>query len=326
MNPIAQDGAIGNDVPDEDQNRQLTPRELAMEAISQKNRANLEAELGVKLSESDEDTQLAEQLAEPEPVPAPVPVVQKFKANINGVEEEVDTDTLVRSYQKNRAADQRLEQATQLLREAEQQAAELREQAKAPTPAAAPVTTPDELRTQAADLLDKMYDGDKEAATDAFLSLLAQAKGGDQPTPTPTQAVVDEDALAAKVLDRMSVQTAFDKIKTDYPELITDPDLEQLTALKITRAVQAGIPRAEAMLSAANEVYKTLGKEPAGRQPDPVPPPASTRMENKKRLDNVPVASASAIPPEAPKEGNPSSVIAEMASRRLGQSLPQRAN
>lgn len=327
MTTNTQSDAISNDVPGDEEERQLTPRELAMEAISRKHIASLEQELGHSLSSTDSDDQLDDQLAEPAPEPAPEPVVTKVKVKVEGLEEEVDQDTLVRTYQKNRAADRRLEEATTLLREAEAQAAQIKAQAAQPV-AAQPVEnkTPDELRAKASDLLDKMFDGDKESAAEALVTLLADARGGDQPTPAPVQAV-DEDSVAARVEERMAVNAAFKTITTDYPDLINDPDLELLTATKINRAVAAGTPRHQAMLDAADEVYKLTGRQPAGRQPDPVPDNSKNRRhDNKERLDKVPVASASATAPSAPMEGSPSSVIAEMAQRRLGQSLPRPAS
>lgn len=322
--------AISNDVSDIEENRQLTPRELAMEAISKKHITNLEAELGISLTTAPADEQIAEQLAEPtlvapEPVVPVAPVVPTYKVKVEGVEQEVDADTLVRAYQKNAAADRRLEQATALLREAEERA---QQAAAAPAQTPAPAgKTPEELRAEAANLLDKMFDGDKDAAADALVGMLANARGGDQPTPAPVQAPIDENALAAKVIEQMAVTSAFNQLKTDYPDVISDPDLEELTAMKINRAIAQGTPRATAMIEAAAEVYKIVGKTPAGRQPDPVPTPTNTRQANKERLDNLPIASATAVSPEAPDEvKNPSSVIAELASRRLGQSLPRPAS
>lgn len=298
------------------ESRPLTPREEAMEAIASSRTAKIEEETGVSLTAKPEEPvidQVTEQLADPEP--APVPEVQKVKVKVDGVEQEVDVDTLVRTYQKNSAADRRLEEATRLLREAEERAA-----AQAANPGKTQGVgeqTPDDLRQEAAQIIDKMYDGDKDAAADALIHLLAKAKGGDQPTQAPVE--LDEGAITDRVLARMAVNTAFETIKSDYPDIISDPDLEVLTAMKIDRAVAQGTPRAQAMLDAAAEVYKTLGKEPAGRQKAVQP---SSRQDNKARLDNIPAASATATPSEPPQENpSPSSVIAEMARKRLGQSL-----
>lgn len=300
-----------SDVTEEVQERPMTPREEAMAAISAVRTANVEEETGVSFSEKVAD-QVAEQLADPEPEAAPE--VQKIKVKVDGVEQEVDVDTLVRTFQKNSAADRRLEEATRLLREAEERAT----QVEAAPEQQAVGKTPDDLRAEASQIIDKMYDGDKDAAADALVQLMSKARGGDQPTPVQA-APVDEGEITDRVLARMAVNAAFEKVKTDYPDIISNPDLEVLTAMKIDRAVASGTPRAQAMLDAAAEVYRTIGKEPAGRQK---PAPVNSRQDNKARLDNIPTASASATPSESPQENtSPSSVIAEMAKKRLGQSL-----
>jgi hypothetical protein len=297
------------DVTEEVTERPLTPREQAMEAISSSRTSQFEEESGISLSPQEE--QVAEQLAEPEP--APEPEVQKIKVKVDGVEQEVDVDTLVRTFQKNSAADRRLEEATRLLREAEERAA----QAESSSEQQVVEQSSDDLRAEAAQIIDRMYDGDKEAAAEALIQLMSKSRGGDQPTYTPS--VVDEGEITDRVLARMAVNAAFEKVKTDYPEIISNQDLEVLTAMKIDRAVAAGTPRAQAMLEAADEVYRSIGKEPAGRQK---PAPVNSRQDNKARLDNIPTASASATPSESPQENSsPSSVIAEMAKKRLGQSL-----
>lgn len=307
-----------------DENRPLTQRERAMEAISQKHIANLSEEVGFDLSGTQ---QVEKQLAEPESEPTPDPVpVQKVKVKVDGVEQEVDVDTLVRTFQKNSAADRRLEEAANLLRQAEELTAAARQTPVQETPPV-PATTPDELRKAAADVLGKLYDGDQEAAAEALADLLAKPRGGDQPTPQVPQAAIDDNALLDQLETRISLRAAFAKIKSDYPDIIADPDVELLTANKIERAVAAGTPRAEAMISAAQEVYTLLGKTPAGRPSEPSPAPANVRQENKARLDNVPTAHASAMPVGSPVENaNPSAVIAELASRRPGQSLPRPAS
>ena len=131
--------------------------------------------------------------------------------------------------------------------------------------------------------------------------------------------------IAAQIQERMEVNTAFERIKSDYPDLVADPNLEMLTAMKINQAVQAGTPRAQAMLDAAQDVYKSLGKTPVGRQQaTQETQKPNTRQENKQRLDTVPSASSAAALPTLKDEENASSVIQEMAARRLGQSMPRR--
>lgn len=311
MDQATESVAINQDVTEEVvEPRPLSAREAAMGAIVSTRTASVENETGVSLSPKDE--QIVEQLADPEPEKAPE--VQKFKVKIDGAEQEVDADTLIRTFQKNSAADRRLEEATRLLREAEERAAHAAAAPEQPQDAG---QTPDDLRKEAASIIEKMYDGDQDAAADALIHLVTKAKGGDQPTRAPV--AVDEGEITDRVLARMAVNAAFEQVKTDYPDIISDPDLEFLTAMKIDRAVAQGIPRARAMLDAAGEVYRTMGKEPAGRQK---PEPVNARQDNKARLDNIPTASASATLAESPAENSsPSSVIAEIARKRLGQSL-----
>lgn len=306
--------AIQQDVSTEEQQTLTSPespRARALAIIEEKNRLRMEEEMGVSLAEPEpepEPDQVEQQLADPEPAPA-----QKYKVKVDGQELEVPIEDLVRTYQKNTAADRRLEEAARILRESQELAAqESQPQQNLPEP-------DEDLRTEAAKMLADMYEGNQEAATEAMVKLLSRAKGGDQPTPQPT---IDPDQLTAQVLERMALNTAFERVKTDYPDIIADPNLEALAAMQINQQVQAGIPRSDAMLSVADSLYKSLGKTPTGRQ-QTTSQQRSTRQENKERLDPVPSASAAAVAPVSPMEANnPSALIQEMAKRRLGQTLP----
>ena len=121
----------------------------------------------------------------------------------------------------------------------------------------------------------------------------------------------------------MALNSAFERVKTDYPDIIADPNLEMVAAMQINQRVAAGESRATAMLSVADSLYQSLGKKPTGRQDDTPKPAKNQRQENLERLDTLPSASAAAIQPQSPAESSPSAVIAELASRRLGQSLPR---
>lgn len=319
MTTQAQVDAIQTDVPAEDAPESVvalrSAREIAMEQIEL---ANLER-MGIT-------PEPAEPAPAPvEPVPAPVvnePVVTKVPVKVDGVQQEVDLDTLVRSYQKNSAADRRLEEAAQLLRQANERANQLEAQVQKPTPVAEPAPSAD-LRTEVKETLSVIYGGDEEAATEALTNLLAKNRGGDQPTPQAQPVSVDQ--LADAVSEKLEFDTAFAKVKSDYPDLIADPNLEMLTAMRLQQAVDAGQSRGAALLAVAGDIYGSLGKQPAGR-PTPAPTPrTNSRQENKERLELVKPASSSAVLPAADaEEGDPSSVIAEMAARRLGQSLPRR--
>ena len=322
MDPKAQADTLDQDVSVEDQLPTLTsadsPRMRALAAIEEKNRQRIEAEMGVKL---DDDTPEPDQVTEQLSDPTPAPEVRKVK--VDGRELEVPIDDLVATYQKNTAADRRLKEAAEILEQARQLAAQTQAAEPEPAPAATPVETPEDLKKQAAELLDKLYDGDKDSASEALVNLLAKARGDSPSTPAPVQAVVDPDVLTSQVLERMALNAAFERVKTDYPDIIADPNLEMVAATQINQRVAAGESRADAMLRVADSLYQSLGKKPTGRQEDPPKPAKSQRQENLERLDTLPSASAAAIQPQSPAESSPSAVIAELASRRLGQSLPR---
>ena len=299
---------------------QDSPRMRNLDAIAATRLAQLSEETNMEVAPVEEglttESQVAAQLEA-----QPVAPVEKVKVKVDGTELEVSQEELVRTFQKNAAADKRLEEATRLLREAEQLAATRaaapapQESQTQPAPTEDPVT---KLREDAADTLAKLYDGDQDAATEALVALMLKVSGGGQPTQqTPA---IDPSALTEQVLEQLSFKDALNKVQTDYPDLVADQNLERLTAMRAEELIAAGKPRSEALLEAADGLYKSLGKAPVGRQPTPTEAPKTTRQANKERLDPVPTAHASALPATAPMESNPSSVIAELAKNRLGQS------
>lgn len=316
MTVEAQASAIQEDVPGEEQNLPTltspeSPRMRAMAAIEESRLRQLQEESGVDLSAPAEDKQIEQQLAEPDPEPERPAAV---KVKVDGNELEVSQEELIRAYQKNSAADRRLEEAARILRQAEELAQQRVAEPEATTHSG---DTPEDLKSKAADVLSKLYDGDQEAATEALAQLIATAKGGDQPTQKPEPVQIDDAALTERVLERIALNDAMSKVRTDYPDIINDPDLEMLAAIKVNRLVEQGTPRSKAILEVSESMYKSLGK---GRPTTATP---STRQENKARLDNIPTASAPAAAKPAPIEGNPSAAIQELAARRLGQSLPR---
>jgi len=305
--------AIDQDVSDE-QSTEAKPsaRELMMEKIASENIVRVANDFD-DLDEPEKNPD-AKQVEIQNPEPAPSHKVYTVK--VDGEERTVTDDELVRTYQKNAAADRRLEEATQLLRQAQEQAQQ-NQQVQAPAKESEP-----EFRAQVKDVLSKLYEGDEETASAALADLLVKNRmGGDQPTQTTPN--IDIDQLTARIQQKMDIDNAFSLIQSDYPDLIADPDLEMLTAMKIDRAVAEGTPRAKAMLTAAAEVYKSIGKT-SGRQQEQQKTGQSNRMGNKQRLDLVKPASGVASQRSAPDEEDASSVIAAMAERRLGQSMPRR--
>lgn len=313
---INQDVSVPTETP-------LTAREIAMEKIAsaQIERARATGDFdGMDDVDVDPDNPDADQLALQAPVAQPTPVAPTPKVHvvkIDGEERQVTDDELIRSYQKNSAADRRLEEASNLLREANERAA----QVVAPTQVTTPEAPSPDLQAKVKTVLSRLYEGDEDNAAEALTNLLMENRGGGQPTPAPN---IDIDQLTVQIQQKMDIDKAFESIKSDYPDLIADPDLEMLTAMKINRAIANGTPRAQAMLDSAAEVYKLAGKVAVGRQAETPKPGSVNRLENKQKLDLVRPASGVASQRATPNEEDASSVIAEMAARRLGQSIPRR--
>ena len=317
MNVQANDDAIQNeDVSPESVAAIKSNRELAMEQIELANLRRMEEDTGVKLvDDSSEEAPVVENDHVEEQVPTtPEPKVVRVK--VDGEERAVTEDELIRSYQKNSAADRRLEEAAQLLREAEQRAAQVAVQVQQP------VETPAEVRDVAKETIEAIFGGDEVAAAEALAKLMSNNRGGDQPTPQVYQPSVDD--LAAAVQEKLVFDQAVTKVQTDYPDIVSDRNLEMLAVMRSNEAIAQGVPRAQALLSAADEIYKSVGKTPVGRSITSEKPARNSRLENKERLEPVRSASSTAVTPAlSPEEDNPSSVIQEMAARRLGQSLPR---
>lgn len=302
----------------------LTAREIAMEKIAsaQIERARAAGDFdGMDDVDVDPDNPDANQVALQAPTKAEPAAPKVHVVKIDGEERQVTDDELVRSYQKNAAADRRLEEASNLLREANERAAQLAAQVVTPAPIAKPETPDKDFQAEVKSVLSKLYEGDEDNAAEALTNLLMKTRGGDQPTPATN---IDIDQLTVQIQQKMDIEKAFASIQSDYPDLIADPDLEMLTAMKINRAVANGTPRAQAMLDSAAEVYKSVGKVAVGRQSESPKTGTAQRLDNKRKLDLVKPASGVASHHATPTEEDASSVIAEMAARRLGQSIPRR--
>lgn len=242
----------------------------------------------------------------------------RVKVKVDGVESQVLLADVLRNYQKGSAADRRLEEATRLLKEAEARAATPAPVSQAAPALPAPVS--EELLGKAKQVLSRMYEGDEDGAAKMLVEL-TQNQGGEQPTLTPALNV---DDVAVVIEQRLAVKNAFAMVQKDYPDVLANPDLDLLTANKAKALEATGIPRAEALVTAAAGVYELLGRKPAG-SPEPVPTPTvrDEKLKLKAALDPVRVANASAASGASPEDTSPSALIAAMANRRLGQSIPR---
>lgn len=299
--------------------RAKSQRELAMDMIDAANLKRLEEETGVNLTEVTPET-VPEARAQIEAHLSDDVITdfegKKVVIKVDGATQEIPLADVIREHQKGRAADRRLEEATALL-----QAAKLQAQ-QAPAPAAPPVPEPvidpgpveERIRQATASL----YEGD----TDTFVKVMSEIVAHRSEEATPAQVLSVED-VAGEVQQRLAVDTAFATIQRDYPDVIADPDIELLTTIKVNQRVAGGMPRDQAMLEGAKEVYTLLGKEMPGRPARGAGESRDEKLARKNTMDKIPVATVAAgtsVEDEA-GEKDPSQLIREMSRRRMGQTM-----
>ena len=312
--------------------RPKTARELAMEALEANHLKRLEEESGVKLTSDNppSDDQLAEQLADGalKDAPALAPddgliadvAGKKVRIKVDGVEQDVGLEDVLRSYQKGSAADRRLEEATLLLKQAKEQAqqqpAQQPQQVEAVTQ---PEAGPDDLKTTVQSALRHLYRGDEEQAAAELAGVMARSAQ----VATPQAPTIDVDQIAQQLQYRMEVQGALQRVKTDYPDIYASDDLQALTLMKVQARETEGLPRPQAILAAAEDVYTLLGKK-VGRQEPAVQTQRDQKIARKAAMEQIPVAHVAESASAPDVDESPSAVIRAMASRRLGQSVPDR--
>ena len=253
------------------------------------------------------DDQIAKQLDD---------VPKMVKVKIDGQEREVSMDDLVRNYQIDGAAQNRLQEATRTLREATEVAERMKSAAQ---PAAdvdndlnskTPAPTPP--ATLVKEAVDALFAGDSEAAT----AKLSQIVAGTSPQ-TPA---LDIDAVASRVQERMQVDSALTAFRSTFPKLL-DPDLAYLTDARISALQKEGKTLAEAIPLAGAALYDKFGFKT--EEPKPVSPSASRpdRVQRKAAAsDSLPIRAISAGGRADPEneEQSVSDVLSEMRARRPG--------
>ena len=318
---VSDDATLTEGVSDDAETppRAKSQRELAMDMIDAANMRRLEEETGVSLTE-----------VTPETVPAARAQIEahlsddvitdfegkKVVIKVDGATQEIPLADVIREHQKGRAADRRLEEATALLQAAKLQA----QQAPAPAapPVSEPVTTPGPVEERIRQATASLYEGD----TDTFVKVMSEIVAAPRGEESPAQVLSVED-VADEVQQRLAVDTAFATIQRDYPDVIADPDIELLTTIKVNQRVASGMPRDQAMLEGAKEVYSLLGKEMPGRPARGAGESRDEKLARKNTMDKIPVATVAAgtsVEDEA-GEKDPSQLIREMSRRRMGQTM-----
>lgn len=284
--------------------REPTDRERMLESIAV-DREGAEAE---KEPEAD---QIQKQMEDPVIAPDALDKM-RVKVKIDGVESEVTVAEMQRQFQKNGAAERRLEEATRLLNEA--RAAKPPVGFDPPKPAVDSDTTqqaaPGDADQGGREFLAALYDGDDEKALEALKKIGMGRSSG------PT---LDAGQLAAQltpaIKQQLSYDSALEKFKGDYAEIVADPYLADLADRFLDAEVQGGKPFAEALETAGKKTRDWLGSK--GVQPV-VPNPTidrNTKLERKAGIDRIPALNTKATTVEEPVQ-SASDIINEMRKAR----------
>lgn len=222
------------------------------------------------------------------------PSSKKVRVKVNGVEQDVELSTVLRTFQKDAAADQRLEEASATLRKAREEAERIRAEAATAAPAAAkPDTAPADRSAVAKEITAAFFSGDEDRATE----LLTQALSG-APSQGTRAGDVDVGSVAAAVRQQLKEETALSEFAESYPKLVESPRLATLADIEINSLMEGGMSKADAILEAGKTLYAEFGFTTPGRtkQPDTSTGDMSERLARKRAAatNAVPVRSAAA--------------------------------
>lgn len=255
---------------------------------------------------------------------------------INGEEREVEASQVKAYIQKDLAGDRKLQQAAEKerrLKEMEELVNQRQEQLQQSAASRPSEVDAEEARKQAKEVLDKIWDGDEDAAAEALAGYLQ--KGVD---PEQISAAAEQRALSAveqreKQREQQEWEQSVDDgnraLMNNYPDIYEDQRLFDLVNSETARMVerhQAGDPEFANMTpsdmidQAARSVNEWMnGKGVKSQRKSGDESQTSSRRQRKRNLKPMP-RSRDMTPPEKQGEQeidtSPEAVIERMRARR----------
>ena len=226
------------------------------------------------------------------------PIEDLVTIKVDGVMQQVPREKIyeagLRAVQKESSADRRLEEATRLLRQVEQQFA----------PAPPVQNTPPPQAWDEEIIAYALAHGTEEQKAEA----VRQIRGGRHEMATPDQIA---NNVEARILDKVDFQSSAEWFQDTYKDIVSDPYLLQLASLQEDHMRANGDKRPRKELYA--EIGDGLRKLKGGGVP-------VTTLEEKRTqkagITNLPAASARKTTPQAPAAKTPSQIIEEMRTKR----------
>lgn len=230
----------------------------------------------------------------------------RVKVKLEGQEEELTLTEVLRGFQKESVATRRLNEATRLLREAEDKAMAA---AGGQHGADADDDAADGKKEAAKKAIDALMEGDEEAAAEA----LAELAGGREATQLP-----GTNEVAAAVKQQLEVESALTAFQESYGDVLADPHLASMTNDHLKAELDGGehADYASALKAAGNRTRDWLKQIGAGGgTATGSTTENNVRVALKEGMEQIPSMSASAGT-QAEQAQTASDIIAEMRAER----------
>lgn len=243
------------------------------------------------------------------------------KTKIDGKEQEVPWDTVLRTFQKNQAADVRLHQASETLREANVKAKQIVDQAVIDAKnrqGKQPSSSGDAADEDVTGIVERAFSELVEGSPKDGAKLLAQVLG--RLKATPQSAAIDISgqvaAEVARLEEHRTLVSAVESFRKNHADLANDPVLHAMVD-KESAVLQAdpefqGKSPGEILEASALRVKEKITAI-ASRQT-----PATTDRHQRKVAAAAPGPGTSARR-EAPKQPQPPTVAQKLAAMRAGR-------
>ena len=202
----------------------LDPRQAVIEEVNKARREELRED-GLDIPPEDAGEAEAEDGETPPPKPEgdgrePLPDEPLYTVTVDGEERQVPLSEITTSYQIQAAAQNRLDQASRIMRQTQETQQGVQGQTAAPGPA---------VQQQPSDGLDgidwggvaeRLQYGEKDDAGNALKDLVVQLRdrGG-----SAGAAAANPEQVELRVLEKIEWTTALNRFGEDYQDILTDP-------------------------------------------------------------------------------------------------------
>lgn len=259
-----------------------------------------------------------EEGGEPEPEQDLVTIV------VDGEQRQVSRDKVyeqgIRTLQKEAAADKRLAEANQRIKEAQEYEARTRANVEAQLRAAqkqsqdAPLSEQQDadIKQRARRIVDKLLDGDEEEATNALADIL----GRQQATPVDTNQLVNQ--VSAQVQRTAELKAAVSDFRKEYPKIAGDKFLWDRADIESDK-VQSEHPDwspSEILLEAGRRVEDWVKSLAGPADQDSTTQRREGKRDKKRTTETLRQASIRSEKPAAPRPPTRSEVVAKMRKSR----------